>query len=194
TMEPDLQIDYTTIDDPNLVMDLSVQEDMIKSIYAAVNGVYRMSPDIPELVETSNNIAKVIVKEGTVTISCLTRSSVESSKTDLAQSLEAAFKLMDCSVEFSGEYPGWTPNVNSEILKIMESLYKELNDNNAPHVAACHAGLECGILGTNYPNLDMISFGPNIRGAHSPDERVQISSVIKFWEFLKETLKRIPEA
>ncbi|MBT8376609.1 MAG: aminoacyl-histidine dipeptidase [Bacteroidia bacterium] len=194
TMEPDLQIDYTTIDDPNLVMDLSVQEDMIKSIYAAVNGVYRMSPDIPELVETSNNIAKVIVKEGTVTISCLTRSSVESSKKDLAQSLEAAFKLMDCSVEFSGEYPGWTPNVNSEILKIMESLYKELNDNNAPHVAACHAGLECGILGTNYPDLDMISFGPNIRGAHSPDERVQISSVIKFWEFLKETLKRIPEA
>lgn len=192
TMEPDLELSYSLIETPSLVMDLRVQEDMIKSIYAAVNGVYRMSPDIPELVETSNNIAKVLVNEGTVTISCLTRSSVESSKMDLAHSLEAALKLMGATVHFSGEYPGWMPNVNSEILTVMVSTYKELNDGVSPHVAACHAGLECGILGTNYPKMDMISFGPNIKGAHSPDERAQISSVQKFWTLLKETLIRIP--
>jgi len=100
--------------------------------------------------------------------------------------------LIGCKVEFGGNYPGWMPNMDSEILNVMRNLYEELN-GEAPHVAACHAGLECGILGTNYPNMDMISFGPNILGAHSPDERAQISSVQKYWELVKETLKRIPK-
>jgi dipeptidase D len=150
-----------------------------------------MSADITDLVETSNNVARVIVKEGQIKVGCLTRSSVESSKLDLANKLRATFELVGCDVEFSGDYPGWTPNMDSAILKVMRQLYVDLN-NEEPHVAACHAGLECGILGTNYPEMDMISFGPNIKGAHSPDERAQISSTQKFWNFVLEILKQIP--
>ncbi len=192
TMEPELDITVESTECPKKVMDLGVQEGLTKALYAACNGVYRMSADIPDLVETSNNIARVIVKEGHIKVGCLTRSSVESSKYDLASALRATFELMGCEIEFSGDYPGWTPNMDSAILKVMVNLYKKLN-NEEPHVAACHAGLECGILGTNYPNMDMISFGPNIKGAHSPDERAQISSVQKYWKFVLEILKEIPK-
>ena len=193
TLEPDLMVVLTKIDTPKVIMDLGVQEGLTRAIYAACNGVYRMSPDISELVETSNNIARVIIKGGNVKIGCLTRSSVESSKMDLAMQLRATFELIGCEVELSGDYPGWAPNMDSSILKVLRSLYETLF-NEKPHVAACHAGLECGILGTNYPNMEMISFGPNIKGAHSPDERAQISSVQKFWSFVLEILKNIPKA
>ncbi len=193
TLEPDLIVVLTKIDAPKFIMDLGVQEGLTRAIYAAWNGVYRMSPDIPELVETSNNIARVVIKEGNVKIGCLTRSSVESSKMDLAMMLRATFELIGCEVELSGNYPGWAPDMDSSILKVLRSLYEELY-NEKPHVAACHAGLECGILGTNYPDMEMISFGPNIKGAHSPDERAQISSVQKFWVFVLEILKNIPKA
>ena len=192
TMEPDLIIEVSKTESPKTIMDLGVQEGLTRAIYAACNGVYRMSADFPELVETSNNVARVLVKDGTIKIACLTRSSVESSKWDLANMLRATFELTGCEVEFSGDYPGWTPNMDSDILKIMTKLYKDIN-NEEPHVAACHAGLECGILGTNYPDMDMISFGPNIKGAHSPDERAQISSVQKYWKFVLEILKQIPK-
>lgn len=191
TMEPDLVILINKIETPEKIMDLGVQEGITRAIYAAQNGVYRMSADIPELVETSNNLARVVVKNGKIKIACLTRSSVESSKMDLANTLRATFELTGCEVELSGDYPGWTPNMESPILKIMSQLYEDLNGEKA-HVAACHAGLECGILGTNYPDMDMISFGPNIKGAHSPDERAQISSVKKYWKFVLEILKNIP--
>ena len=193
TMEPGLNIEIKPGAKPGHCMESNVQELLMKSLYSACNGVYRMSADIPDLVETSNNIARVEVKEGYIKILCLTRSSVESSKTDLANSLKCTFELMGCDVEFSGDYPGWTPNMESDILKVLKSLYLNLNNGKEPHVAACHAGLECGILGTHYPDMDMISFGPNIRGAHSPDERAQISSVQKYWKFVLEILKRIPE-
>ena len=192
TMEPDLEVTISKCDIPKNIMDLGVQEGLTRAIYAALNGVYRMSADIPDLVETSNNIARVIVKNGAIKIGCLTRSSVESSKIDLANSLRATFELTGCEVEYSGDYPGWTPNMDSAILKVMAKLYEDLNGTK-PHVAACHAGLECGILGQNYPEMDMISFGPNIKGAHSPDERAQISSVQKYWRFVLEILKAIPE-
>jgi dipeptidase D len=193
TMEPNLEIVVSKIDTPLKVMDLGVQEGLIRALYAAHNGVYRMSADIPDLVETSNNIARVIVKDGDIKIGCLTRSSVESAKMDLANMLRATFELTGCEVEFSGSYPGWTPNMDSDILKVMSKLYKDLNNGEDAHVAACHAGLECGILGTNYPEMDMISFGPTILGAHSPDERTQISSVKKYWKFVLEILKLIPK-
>ena len=192
TMEPDLEILVSKVQTPNNIMDLGVQEGLTRAIYAALNGVYRMSADIPNLVETSNNIARVIVKDGAIKIGCLTRSSVESSKMDLANTLRATFELTGCEVEFSGEYPGWTPNMDSAILKVMAKLYEDLNGEK-PDVAACHAGLECGILGQNYPDMDMISFGPNIKGAHSPDERAQISSTQKYWKFVLEILKEIPK-
>lgn len=190
-MEPELSIIYCKTKRPTKIMDLDVQERFTRALYAALNGVYRMSADIPKLVETSNNIARVIVKNGSIKIGCLTRSSVESAKLDLANSLKATFELMDCKVEFSGNYPGWTPNMDSPILKVLTKIYTNLNDKK-PHVAACHAGLECGILGKNYPKMDMISFGPNIKGAHSPEERAQISSVKKYWKFVLEVLKHIP--
>ncbi len=191
TMEPDLVVNISKVETPKNIMDLGVQEGFTRAMYAAVNGVYRMSADIPDLVETSNNIARVIVKDGTIYIGCLTRSSVESSKLDLANTLRATFELTGCEVEFSGDYPGWTPNMDSPILKVMTKIYEDLNGEK-PHVAACHAGLECGILGQNYPDMDMISFGPTIKGAHSPDERAQISSVQKYWKLVLEVLKAVP--
>ena len=192
TMEPNLTIEIVKNDTvPAKVMDLGVQEGLLRAIYAAHNGVYRMSADMEDLVETSNNIARVIVKDGQISIQNLTRSSVESSKMDLANSLRSAYELFGCEVEFGGSYPGWTPNVNSEILDVLTSIYEKQNGDK-PKVVACHAGLECGILGTNYPNMDMISFGPTIHGAHSPDERASIKSSQKFWKFVLEILENIP--
>lgn len=192
TTEPNLQILIEKADAlPAKVMDLGVQEGLLRALYAAHNGVYRMSADMANLVETSNNIARVIVKEGKVYVGCLTRSSVETSKFDLANALRSAFELTGCEVTFSGSYPGWTPNVNSPILEVLKDIYVKQNGTE-PHVVACHAGLECGILGTNYPDMDMISFGPTIKGAHSPDERASISSAQKYWKFVLEILQNIP--
>ena len=191
TTEPTLQIGLQESPLPNLIMNSDSQIQLINAIYSVSNGVYRMSADIDNLVETSNNLARVIVKDGKIFIACLTRSSIESSKMDLAQALEANFKMANLQVSFSGSYPGWTPNVSSPILKVLTSVYEQLHQKK-PKVVACHAGLECGILGKNYPNMDMISFGPTILGAHSPDERVSISSVQKYWRFVLEILKAIP--
>lgn len=191
-IEPNLTIEIVKNDTiPSKVMDLGVQEGLLRAIYAAHNGVYRMSADMEDLVETSNNIARVIVKDGHISIQNLTRSSVETSKMDLANALRSAYELFGCEVEFGGSYPGWTPNVNSEILEVLTSIYEKQNGDK-PKVVACHAGLECGILGTNYPNMDMISFGPTIHGAHSPDERASIKSSQKFWTFVIEILENIP--
>ena len=192
TTEPNLTITIEKSELPKKVMDLGVQEGLLRSVYAAHNGVYRMSADMEDLVETSNNIARVIVKEGEITIQNLTRSSVETSKMDLANALRSAYELFGCEVTFGGNYPGWTPNVKSEILDILTSVYEKQNGEK-PKVVACHAGLECGILGTNYPEMDMISFGPTIHGAHSPDERASIKSAQKFYKFVLEILKNIPE-
>ena len=192
TTEPNLTIEITPSELPLTVMDLGVQEGLLRGLYAAHNGVYRMSADMEDLVETSNNVARVIVKDGHILIQCLTRSSVETSKFDLANGLRSAFELFGCEVDFTGSYPGWTPNVNSPILGVLVSIYERQNQEK-PKVVACHAGLECGILGTNYPDMDMISFGPTIHGAHSPDERASISSSQKFWKFLLEILENIPE-
>jgi dipeptidase D len=192
TTEPNLEIVFEKLTEvPAKVMPSIAQFYFVRSMYTAHNGVYRMSADFDNLVETSNNIAKVIVGEGQLTVQCLTRSSVESSKMDLANALRSAFELMGCEVEFSGAYPGWTPNPTSEILEVLVGIYEKQN-NAKPNVVACHAGLECGILGTNYPEMDMISFGPTIHGAHSPDERASISSSQKFWKFFLEILATIP--
>jgi len=191
TTEPNLAITIEKCELPAKVMELGVQEGLIRALYAALNGVYRMSADMADLVETSNNIARVIVKDGNIHIGCLTRSSVESSKFDLANALRSAFELIGCEVTFGGSYPGWTPNVNSPILEVLKEIYEKQNGNK-PAVVACHAGLECGILGTNYPDMDMISFGPTIKGAHSPDERASIKSAQKYWKFVLEILENIP--
>jgi len=192
TLEPQLGIQLEEIDAPKSVLSSDVQDMIIKALSTAHNGVYRMSPDIEGLVETSNNIAQVCVEKGKIEILCLTRSSVESGKWDLAHNIESAFDLAGCRVQFSGDYPGWTPNPDSAILKVIDELYQK-NFGDKAEIAACHAGLECGILGSHYPEMDMVSFGPTIRGAHSPDERASISSTQKFWTFLQDILMNIPE-
>jgi dipeptidase D len=193
TMEPNLTIELQKGDLPARVMERDAQIEIINAIYAAPNGVYRMSADIPDLVETSNNVARIIIKDGEISVACLTRSSIETSKFDLANALRATFELATCNVALTGSYPGWTPNLKSGILDLLVNTY-EKQHNEKPKVVACHAGLECGILGTNYPGMDMISFGPTIHGAHSPDERASISSVQKYWKFVLEILKNIPLA
>ncbi|MDF1697461.1 MAG: aminoacyl-histidine dipeptidase [Saprospiraceae bacterium] len=190
--DENLEIVLEQVDGIGEVLDSSFQSNILRAVYACPSGIYRMSPDIDDLVQTSNNLARVLVKDGKYEILCLTRSSVDTEKMDLAQSIRSAFELIGAEVRYSGTYPGWTPKPDAGIVHLMKELYIEMFDDN-PHVYACHAGLECGILGTNYPEMEMISFGPNIRGAHSPDERVQISSVQKYWGFLLETLKRIPK-
>ncbi len=190
-LEADLEIEITPTNLPEMVMEIGAQETAIKAIYAALNGVHRMSPEIDGLVETSNNIAKVVVANGEASVMCLTRSSVDSNKMDLANKLTSCFELGGFEVELSGSYPGWTPNMNSSIVKLTSELYKKINGEEA-HVAACHAGLECGILGTHYPEMEMVSFGPTIKGAHSPDERASISSAKKYWHFFLEVLKETP--
>lgn len=192
TLEPNLSISADKTDENvTKVMATADQKLLLNAMNAAHNGVYRMSPDIEGLVETSNNIAKVLVENGNIKIECLTRSSVESSKTDLANALTSVFELAGYEAKLAGNYPGWAPNMESPILKVLDSLYEKMNGEKA-NVAACHAGLECGILGQNYPEMDMISFGPTIKGAHSPDERASISSAQKYWEFVLEILKNIP--
>ena len=192
SLEPKLKITLSPTEVPEKVMSSSSEQKLLRTLYAAHNGVFRMSPDIEGLVETSNNIAKVHLANGKMEILCLTRSSVESSKMDLANSLRAAFELGGLDVQFSGAYPGWTPNPKSEVVKLLDELYQKLN-NEEPLIEACHAGLECGIIGKNYPEMEMVSFGPTIRGAHSPDEKASISSSQKYWEFVLEILKNIPK-
>lgn len=191
TTDPKLVVALEDTTLPAQVFSKEFQNTLLRSVYACPNGIYRMSPDIAGLVQTSNNIARVLVKDGAYQIQCLTRSSVDSEKIDLQDAIIATFELLGAAVTTAGSYPGWTPNPSSPIVKLMSDLYVERYNQKA-HVSACHAGLECGILGTNYPDMQMISFGPNITGAHSPDEKVQISSVQKYWGFLLETLKRIP--
>lgn len=191
TTDPNIEVVLEPNDGFEKVMDPIMQGRILKATYACPSGIYRLSPDIDDLVQTSNNLARVLVKNGKYEVLCLTRSSVDTEKMDLAQAIRSTFELIDADVSYSGNYPGWTPKPDAGIVHIMKGLYKEMYNEDA-HVYACHAGLECGILGTNYPEMEMISFGPNIRGAHSPDERVQISSVQKYWGFLLETLKRIP--
>ncbi len=190
-IEPNITIDLEAISEKDLkVLPAITFKKLTQAIYAAHNGVYRMSPNFGNLVETSNNIARVLVQDGNIAVLCLSRSSVESSKKDVVNSLTAAFELMDAEVTTSGEYPGWTPNANSKILQQLRNNYELLFGHQA-HVTACHAGLECGILGINYPALDMISFGPTILGAHSPDEKASISSFDKFYQLLLQTLASI---
>ena len=190
--DPNLNISIEKIDTPETVLAAAFQYKLLRTVAACPNGIYRMSPAISGLVQTSNNLARVLVKDGSLSILCLTRSSVNSEKMDLAKTICYNFELAGATPSFGGSYPGWAPKPEAPIVKQMSDLYKEMFKADA-HVNAVHAGLECGILGTNYPNMQMISFGPNIRGAHSPDEKVQISSVQKYWPYLLETLVRIPE-
>ena len=166
---------------------------LINAINDCPNGVYKMSNSIDGLVETSNNLANIQFKNSELLLTCLTRSSIEISKMELSAKISNIFTKIGYKCSLSGGYPGWEPNVNSETLKNAISSYTRLFTNK-PKVNVIHAGLECGIIGSHYPNMEMISFGPTILGAHSPDERASVKSTQKFWIFFKEILKNIPKS
>lgn len=191
-VEAGLQINIENSTSSDKAISEADSKKVILTLKGLHNGVYRMSPDVADLVEASNNVARVELKGGELKILNLTRSSVDSSKYSTAEQLKSVAELAGMNVVFSGSYPGWKPRPGSEIVQIMEKIYTE-KFNEKPHVVACHAGLECGIIGANYPEMEMVSFGPTIRGAHSPDEKANIPSAQKFWSFLKDILANIPQ-
>ena len=190
-IEPKLEVLLTETNMPTTVMVEEEQTTLIRTVYTIHNGVFRMSPDIENLVETSNNLARILVKDGQIKVLSLTRSATEAGKMDMANQVKSGLEMGGFKVTLDGSYPGWKPNPDSKILKVLQNIYQQMF-NGQPKIIAYHAGLECGILGTNYPDMDMISFGPTIQRAHSPDERASISSTQKFWKFLLEVLENIP--
>ena len=177
-------------DVPFVLIPEEIQDDMINSIEACQNGVITMLNDFPDTVESSSNLAQVKSSDGLIEVKILARSSSESRKAYLLSSLESAFSLAGARVEYGGAYNGWQPNAKSPVLKVMEETYEKLYGRK-PEVAVIHAGLECGIIQGVYPDMDMISFGPNLKHPHSPDEAVSISSVERVWDYLKATLENI---
>jgi dipeptidase D len=191
SVEPALQINIENSTSHEKAISEADSKKVILALKSLHNGVYRMSPDVADLVESSNNVARVELKDGGLKILNLSRSSVDSSKYSVAEQLKSVAELAGMEVVFSGSYPGWKPKPGSEIVQLMEKIYTE-KFGTKPHVVACHAGLECGIIGANYPEMEMVSFGPTIRGAHSPDEKASIPSAQKFWDFTKDILANIP--
>jgi len=191
--EPTLKIELSKTEMPGSLIDEKTQINLTHAIVACPNGVIRMSDSMAGLVETSTNLAIVKSESETKTIkvACLMRSSVDSARAQLGSRMDSVFTLAGAEVVLKGGYPGWKPNMESPILKTMLQIYNG-KFGRIPEIKAIHAGLECGILGGTYPGWDMISFGPTIRFPHSPDEKVNIESVAKFWDFLVETLKSIP--
>ena len=190
--EPTVSVSAEATEMPAFIIDSCSQFRITNAILACPNGPVRMIDSMPGTVETSNNLAIVQSKDGKIIVKSLLRSSVETAKDALAQSIRAVFELAEADeINFEGGYPGWKPNPDSAILNEMQEIYEKMYGTR-PAIMAIHAGLECGILGSKYPNWDMISFGPTLCSPHSPDERVNIPSVVKFWEYLKETLKNIP--
>ena len=190
TAEPNLKITASEAPKPAKVMRKADQARFLHAIRAVQNGVYRMSPEIPGLVEASTNLAKITLGDGQMTVGSLQRSSVESSKADVAAAFRAPFDMLGAQVQTGSEYPGWKPNPDSKIVQKMAGLYQQMFGNK-PLIEACHAGLECGIIGQAYSGLDMVSFGPLIQGAHSPDERASVSSFKKFCGYYLEVLGAI---
>ena len=190
TVEPNLQVAAVETAIPAVVMRRADQAKFLNAIRSVHNGVYRMSPDIEGLVEASTNLSRVKLGDGHLRVESLQRSSVESSKADVAAAFRAPFDLLGATVENANEYPGWKPNPNSKLVTKMAMKYQEIF-GETPVIEACHAGLECGIIGQAYKGLDMVSFGPLIMGAHSPDERASVSSFQKFWGFYIAVLAAI---
>lgn len=191
TTDPHLDIQWPAVDTPKKGMKREDFRRLTLAIQATHDGIRRLSPDVEDLVETSNNLASIEAVEGKFRAKMLTRSDRESGKYDMAHAVAAPYHLLDAEVQHSGTYPGWKLDPEAPMLQMMHQLYRKLFQQE-PKVIACHAGLECGLLGQNYPHLEMISFGPTIENPHSPDERVSISSVQKFWHYLQNALQEIP--
>lgn len=189
-VEPDLMFKAEEIECPKMEMPEDVQDFLIHAVTLCPHGVYRFITEMPDIVETSNNVAMIKTEDNKVVVYCLTRSNVESRKEELASIIHSAFALAGADVKFSGAYPGWQPNFKSNLLRVMKETY-EKEFGSSPRIVTIHAGLECGIIGANYPNMEMISFGPTIEHPHSPDERVNIATVQKFYRFVLAALQQL---
>lgn len=193
SMEPGLKIELREAVMPECLIDYDTQNRLLNALYACPHGVIAMSAEIPDLVETSTNLASVKITPQEIIVVTSQRSSLETGKRDVADMVASVFRLAGGKVKHGDGYPGWTPNMDSAILGVMKKSYEKLF-GEPPKVLAIHAGLECGIIGEKYPGMDMISYGPTIKGAHSPDERIEISTVQKFWDLTLDVLRNIPEA
>ncbi|RLD78478.1 MAG: cytosol nonspecific dipeptidase [Bacteroidetes bacterium] len=191
TDDPGLKIIIEETDMPEGFIDVETFDNLLNAVHFCPNGVIKWLKNMPDVVETSTNLAIVKSGNGKIKVLSLQRSSVEESKEELCDKLKENFEKYGAKVEFGGDYPGWEPNTDSDILKTMKEVYNN-KYGRIPEVKVIHAGLECGILGATYPNWDMISFGPTIRFPHSPDEKIKIETVGKFWDFLVEVLKNAP--
>ena len=189
-VEPDLMFKAEEIECPKMEMPEDVQDFLIHAVTLCPHGVYRFITEMPDIVETSNNVAMIKTEDNKVVVYCLTRSNVESRKEELASIIHSAFALAGADVKFSGAYPGWQPNFKSNLLRVMKETY-EKEFGSSPRIVTIHAGLECGIIGANYPSMEMISFGPTIEHPHSPDERVNIATVQKFYRFVLAALQQL---
>lgn len=188
--DPDVTISYESTPMPKKVWDEYVEIDVLNALYVCPHGVFAMSQTIPGLVETSSNLASIKVKEEKIVITTSQRSSLESKKQAAVDRVAATFYMIGADVTSGDGYPGWEPNPNSQVLKEMVEAYKKLF-NKEPKVKAIHAGLECGLIAEKYPEMDMVSFGPTLRGVHSPDERLEIATVKMCWDLTVEFLKSL---
>ncbi len=191
-IEDEIIVETADVELPATEVPEEIQDNIIDALYAAHNGVWRYIPSIPDIVETSSNLAIVNIEGGKAAVKILARSSSESVKAEIGNSLASCFSMAGMKVEFSGEYGGWDPNPDSELLKAMRKQYEELFGTEAK-VLVVHAGLECSIILSKYPGLDICSFGPTLRSPHTPNERCLWATVPKFWDLLTKTLENIPE-
>lgn len=191
SVEPDLKVSLEKAKVPEKVMDEKTQKNLLHSLYALPHGVIKMSPDIPDLVETSTSLAVITTEGKRVNIVTSQRSSVASEINDIRNMVSSVFQLAGAEIIYNDGYPGWQPDIHSEILQVFKKSFHSLYGKE-PEIKAIHAGLECGIIKEKYPEMDMISFGPTMSDVHSPDEKLKIDTVPKFWEQLTTALKNIP--
>ena len=191
-VDPDICISLNPCDDIDRVMRHDLLETFVKVIDQCPNGVDSWIKDLPDVVETSDNLARILTEDNVIDIEISVRSSVEEERERLSNQIKTLFENAGAKVEFGNAYPGWKPEMNSELLKLTRKIYKDCFGKDAG-VKVIHAGLECGVLGAVYPHWEMISFGPTITGAHSPDERCNIKDVEKVWKYLLEILKNVPQ-
>ena len=193
-VEPSMELKIEEVDRPEYCIDSKTSLTLVRALYSAPHGVISMSRDLEGLVETSTNLAAVkMAEDNKIVVTTSQRSSLESRKNDIAGQVEAHFQLAGAEVSHSDGYPGWAPNIDSRIMKISADAYKELFGVD-PAVKAIHAGLECGLFLSKYPELDMVSFGPTMTGVHSPDEKLLIPTVDKFWKHLTRVLEKVAQS
>lgn len=192
TVENALALVCTDVERPTQIVPAELQDNLVNALCACHNGVFRFIPEVPSIVETSSNLAIVEIGGGQVMFKILIRSSRDSMRQCLAETIESTFAMAGMKVELSGDYPAWQPNPQSEIVELMKNVYRELFGTEN-RVQVIHAGLECGVIGAHKPGMDMVSFGPTLRSPHTPNERCYVPSVEKYWRFVLTTLERTPK-